>query len=171
MRSRIEWLVVAAVALGACAVERGKEPGAEGNVRPGGGEIGYRAWPDTAPPSSRQVFDRERQTVAAGVARLIVHAIIGVDKGRAAARTAMQVIADSARHRDTTLAAVRVIGYFPPTMTGGGAQGATLTPMGYLEWVPPPGWDSVTVQNARLFHRVNIVWLRPLPEAPARVTP
>jgi hypothetical protein len=171
MRSRIEWLVIAAVALGACTVERGKQPGAEGNVQPGGTEIGFRAWPDSAPPSSRQVFDRERQTVAAGVTRLIVHAIIGVDKGRAAARAAMQAIADSARHRDTTLAAVRVIGYFPPTMTDSSAQGATLTPLGYLEWVPLPGWDSLTVQTAHVFHRVNIVWLRPVPEAPAPVTP
>ncbi len=170
MRSRTEWLAIAMVALGACSAERGSPPG-QPNASQGGAEFSFRAWPDSAPPSSRQVFDRERQVVAAGLARLIVHAIIGVDKGRAAARTAMQAIADSARHRDTTLAAVRVIGYFPPTMTDSSAQGATLTPMGYLEWVPLPGWDSLTVQTAHLFHRVNIVWLRPVPEAPAPVTP
>lgn len=170
MRSRTEWLAIAMVALGACSVERGSPPG-QPNASQGGAEFSFRAWPDSAPPSSRQVFDRERQVVPAGLARLIVHAIIGVDQGRAAARTAMQAIADSARHRDTTLAAVRVIGYFPPTMTDSSARGATLTPMGYLEWVPLPGWDSLTVQTAHLFHRVNIVWLRPVPEAPAPVTP
>ena len=169
MRSRTEWLAIAMVALGACRVERGSPPG-QPNASQGGAEFSFRAWPDSAPPSSRQVFDRERQVVAAGLARLIVHAIIGVDQGRAAARMAMQTIADSSRHRDTTLAAVRVIGYFPPTMTDS-AQGATLMPMGYLEWVPLPGWDSLTVQTAHLFHRVNIVWLRPVPEAPAPVRP
>ena len=170
MRSRTEWLAIAMVALGACSVERGSPPG-QPNASQGGAEFSFRAWPDSAPPSSRQVFDRERQVVAAGLARLIVHAIIGVDQGRAAARMAMQAIADSARHRDTTLAAVRVIGYFPPTMTDSSAQGATLTPMGYLEWVPLPGWDSASVSTARAGHRVNIVWLRDVPEAPARVTP
>lgn len=170
MRSRTEWLAIAMVALGACSVERGSPPG-QPNASQGGAEFGFRAWPDSAPPSSRQVFDRERQVVAAGVARLIVHAIIGADQGRAAARTAMQAIADSARRRDTTLAAVRVIGYFPPTMTDSSAHGATLTPMGYLEWVPLPGWDSVSVSTARAGHRVNIVWLQDVPEAPARGTP
>ena len=157
------------VALGACSVERGSPPG-QPNASQGGAEFSFRAWPDSAPPSSREVFDREPQTVA-GAGRLIVHAIIGVDQGRAAARMAMQTIADSARHRDTTLAAVRVIGYFPPALPESSGHGTTLTPMGYLEWVPLPGWDSVSVSTARARHRVNIVWLRDVPEAPARVTP
>ena len=50
-------------------------------------------------------------------------------------------------------------------------KAATLTPLGYLEWVPLPGWDSVTAQTAKGFHRVNIVWLREVPEVPAPVTP
>ena len=170
MRSRTEWLAIAVVALGACSVERGSPPG-QPDAPQGGAEFSFRAWPDSAPPSSRQVFDRERQVVAAGLARLMVHAIIGVDQGRAAARTAMQAIADSVRHRDTTLAAVRVIGYFPPTLAESDGPGATLVPMGYLEWVPLPGWDSVSVSTARADHRVNIVWLRDVPEGPARVTP
>lgn len=161
--------MIAMVALGACSVERGSPPG-QPNASQGGAEFSFRAWPESAPPSSRQVFDREPETVA-GAGRLIVRAIIGVDQGRAAARMAMQVIADSVRQHDTTLAAVRVIGYFPPALPESNVHGTTLTPMGYLEWVPLPGWDSVSISTARAGHRVNIVWLRDVPEAPARVTP
>lgn len=172
MRFRTEWVIAAlALAAGACRVERGTPPqGRTANVQPGGTSAGFQSWPDTAPPSGRQIFDRERQS-AQGAARLLVHAIIQVDQGRAAARSALQQLADSLRQRDTTLAAVRVIGYFPPSAPDTSGGGAALLPMGYLEWVPIQGWDSVSTATAKGMHRVNIVWLRPVPEAPTRTSP
>ncbi|MDO8666526.1 MAG: hypothetical protein Q7J79_07930, partial [Gemmatimonadales bacterium] len=67
--------------------------------------------------------------------RLTLGALVRMDGGRVAARTAMQAIADEARRQDSTLAAIRVLAYLPPSP--GGQHGSTLQPLGYLDWVPP----------------------------------
>jgi hypothetical protein len=163
----IDWLALTVVAAG-CGVEHGGEPRGRAG-EPGASAVSFRSWPDSAPPAPRQLFDRERQR-AGGAERLIVHAIIAVNQGEAAARSAMQALADSLRRADTTLAAVRVIGYAPPTPPRPGGEVA-LSPLGYLEWVPIEGWDSVSTRTARTLHRINVVWFQVVPDAPTRVTP
>lgn len=163
MRSRVEWLAVVAV-LAACRVEGGSPPGQQAAgepVDPHGGGFSFEARPDSAPPAEHQVFDRKREQVGPGVVRLTLGALVRVDGGRVAARTAMQAIADEARRQDSTVAAIRVLAYIPPTP--GGPRGASLQPLGYLDWVPPAGWDALTPGSARGFHRYNVVFLADVP--------
>ena len=162
MRSRLEWVAVAAV-LAACRVEGGSPPGqpARETEQPHAGGFSFQARPDSTPPAEHQVFDRKREEVAPGVVRLTLGALVRVDGGRVAARTAMQAIADEARRQDSTLAAIRVLAYLPPAR--GGQPGSTLQPLGYLDWVPPAGWDALTPGSARGFHRYNVVFLADVP--------
>lgn len=165
MRSRVSWIALAAV-LAACRVESGSPPGQERGepertLTPAP-SFSFEAWPDTAPPAEHQVFDRKREVVALGVVRFTLAAIVRADQGRVAARDAMRAIADEARRQDTTLVAIRVLAYLPPAP--GGPHGSSLRPLGYLEWVPPSGWDALTAASASEFHRYNVVFLEAIPE-------
>jgi hypothetical protein len=163
MHSRASWIAIVAV-LAACRVEGGSPPGqaAERPEQPPAHNFRFEAWPDSAPPSEHQVFDRRREQVAPGVVRLTLGALVRADRGQAAARAAMEAVADEARRQDSTLAAVRVLAYLPPTP--GAPRGAMLQPLGYLDWVPPAGWDALTPTSVREFHRFDVVFLMDIPE-------
>ena len=164
MGSRIRWVVLALLSA-ACRVENANPPA--GEPRPQGQGFSFELRRDTAAlPSEHEVFDRKREELAPGVVRLTVGAIVRTDRGRAAARAALERIVDEERRRDSTVAAIRVLGYLSPAP---GAPGPTqLQPLGYLDWVPLPGWDSLTALSRGAFHRINIVWLVEVPDVVPR---
>jgi hypothetical protein len=162
MHSRTSWIAIVVV-LAACRIEGGSPPGQPvgGSDRPPGGGFGFESHRDTASPADRQVFNRTPEQVVPGVNRLTIGAFVRGDQGRDAVRTAMQALVDEARRRDSTLAAVRVLAYFPPSP--GAPRGAFLSPLGYLDWVPPGGWDSLSATSAQELHRYNMVLLADIP--------
>lgn len=165
MRSRVRWGLLTVLLAGACRVESGSPPAGERPPQQGSG-YSFETRRDPAPPSEHAVFDRRRERVAPGVVRLTIGAIIRTDRGRAAARAAMEKIVEDERLRDTTVAAIRVLCYLPPTPSSGGQS--PLQPLGYLDWAPPSGWDALTPQSRAEFHRISVVWLVDVPELPAR---
>ncbi len=161
MRSHVRWFAIAALLAG-CKVEGGSPPGREGGgaERPPASPHTFAIPSDTAAPAERQVFDRTTDTVVAGVRRLTINAIIRAERGKDAARAAMRALVDEARRQDSGLAAIRVLAYLPPSP--GGPPNASLQPLGYVDWVPVGGWDSLRVETARLAHRYTFVFLADL---------
>ena len=101
--------------------------------------------------------------------RLVVSVVLrGAE--RDSARATMELVADDAR-RDSTVAAVRVLGYLPPAPGHGDRGGVGLVPFAYLEWVPAGGWDGVTASTARAAHRTEVVFMEDLHSHPGREGP
>jgi hypothetical protein len=73
----------------------------------------------------------------------------------------MEAVADDAR-RDTTVAALRVLGYLPPPPGHGDRGGPGLVPFAYLEWVPAGGWEGVSAGTARAAHHTDVVFMADL---------
>ena len=163
MRSR-SLAALAVLALVGCAVEHGNPPPA----RTGAGASPH-ASRDSAARALHAVFDRRPDTVASGVTRLVVSVVLR-DAERTAARAAMEGVADDAR-RDTTVAAVRVLGYLPPTPGHGDRGGPGLVPFAYLEWIPAGGWDDVSASTARSAHHTEVVFMEDLRTHPGREGP
>ncbi len=152
MRSR--WLATAAVVLAACALEHGNPPPARPAAR------SPHQSRDSAGGPLHGVFDRRADSVAPGVVRLVVSVVLR-DTERGAVRAAMEAVADDAR-RDSTVAAVRVLGYMPPQPGHGDRGGPGLVPFAYLEWIPAGGWDGVSARTARDAHHTEVVFMADL---------
>ncbi len=152
MRSRFA-LVIGVVAAG-CTLEHGNPPP---DRAAGASEHAAR---DTA-GAMHGVFDRRVDTVAPGVVRMTVRVVVRGEGGREGAKNAMEAVASAVRS-DTSLVAVRVLGYLPPA-AGHGEQGASgLIPFAYLDWVPAGGWDSLSARTAHGPHHVDVVFVQDL---------
>jgi len=139
-----------------CAVEHGNTPPA----RSGTEARSLRGPGDSTGGPLHAVFDRRQEAVAEGVTRLIVSVVLR-GAGRDSVRSAMETVADDAR-RDTTVAAVRVLGYLPPERGHGDRGGPGLVPFAYLEWIPAGGWDDVSATTARAAHHTEVVFMEDL---------
>jgi len=159
MRSRI-LPALALLGLAGCALEHGNSPPERSSaaVRSPHGPL------DSAGAPLHAVFDQRQEMVAPGVARVIVSMVLrGAE--RDAARAAMEVAADDAR-RDTAVAAIRVLGFLPPTPGHGDRGGPGLVPFAYLEWIPAGGWGEVTARTARAVHHTEVVFVEDLTAHP-----
>ena len=157
MRSRTLLAAVLPVLAG-CALEHGNAPPERSAAR------SPHASRDSASRPLHAIFDRRQETLAPGVARVVVYVVL---KGpeRDGVRATMEATADETR-RDTTVAAVRVLGYLPPTPGHGDRGGPGLVPFAYLEWIPAGGWDSVTERTARAAHHTDVVFMDDLSAHP-----
>ncbi len=147
-------MALALLALAGCAVEHGNTP------PPRSAEARSPRGADSGGGPLHTVFDRRQEAVAPGVNRLIVSVVLA-GPGRDAARATMEAVADDAR-RDSTVAAVRVLGYLPPEPGHGDPGGPGLIPFAYLEWIPAGGWDGVTASTARAAHHTEVVFMEDL---------
>ena len=164
MRSRIP-VALTTLVLAACVMEHGNAPPARstGQARSPHGSS------DSAGGPLHAVFDRRQEAVAEGVTRLIVSVVLrGAE--RDSARAAMEAVADDAR-RDTTVAAVRVLGYLPPERGHGDRGGPGLVPFAYLEWIPAGGWGDVSASTVRTAHHTEVVFMEDLHRHPGREGP
>ena len=147
---------LAALVLAGCALEHGDTPPArrQGMATP------PHAGGDSAAAFQHAVFARSVDTVAPGVTRERVGLVLPwLD--RDSARAALEAVANDAR-RDTTVAALRVLGYMPPAPGHGARGGPELVPFAYLEWVPAGGWDGVSATTARAAHHTDVVFMEDL---------
>jgi len=157
-------VAVAALVLAGCALEHGNStPERSGAAR------SPHASRDSAGGPLHAVFDRRQDTVASGVTRLILSVVLrGAE--RDVARSAMEAVADDAR-RDSTVAAVRVLGYLLPAPGHGDRGGPGVVPFVYLEWIPAGGWDDVSASTARAAHHTEVVFVEDLRGHPGREGP
>ena len=163
MRSSL--LPAVAALLGACALEHGNQPPA----RAAGEARVPHAVRDSAGGPLHTVFDRRADTVAAGVTRMVVSVVLRGPE-RDSARATLENVADDTR-RDSTVAAVRVLGYLPPAPGHGDRGGPGLVPFAYLEWLPAAGWDGVSASTARGAHHTEVVFMEDVHSHPGREGP
>jgi hypothetical protein len=110
------------------------------------------------------VFSRVEDTVAIGVRRMTLHVMLVSETDRSAQRAALHTVLDAERRADSTLAAIRVLGFFPPAATPGGHPGGmSMVPSAILEWAPAGGWNAVSAANARGPHTTDSLFVADLP--------
>lgn len=149
-----------ALALGGCTVEHAKTPQQSGAA---GGQ-GVTPPKASAPGPMHSVFNRVEDTLAIGVRRMTLQVMLAPEMDRSALRAAMHKVLDAQRGADSTLAAVRVLGFFPPaTAPGGHPGGMSMIPSAILEWAPVGGWNAVSAANARGPHTMDSLFVSDLP--------
>ena len=155
--------MVVALALAGCAVEHGnKVPQSAGAA--GGQEPGVMPPRGGAPGPMHSVFNRVEDTVAIGVRRMTLQVMLVPETDRSAQRAALHTVLDAERRADSTLAAIRVLGFFPPAATPGGHPGGmSMVPSAILEWAPAGGWNAVSAANARGPHTMDSLFVSDLP--------
>jgi hypothetical protein len=110
------------------------------------------------------VFGRVADTVAIGVRRMTLDVMLVPETDRSAQRAALHTVLDAERRTDSALAAIRVLGFFPPAMAPGGHPGGmAMVPSVILEWVPVGGWNAVSAANARGPHTMDSLFVSDLP--------
>lgn len=159
MRSRIAFLPVA-LALAGCAVEHGNQP-----ARPAGGADQAAAMaPGAAPGPMHSVFARLRDTVAPGVERISLSILLAPEMDRSAQQQALDDVLDAQRKQDSSLAAIRVLGFNAPTAAHGAhPAGMAMIPFVILQWTPAAGWNAVSAANARGPHTTSVQFMADLP--------
>ena len=158
MRSRFA-ILAAALAVGACAVEHGNQPAKQPAGAPGG-----MPQAGSAPGPMHTVFARVEDTVAIGVRRISLSLMLVPGSDRTAQRAAMQAVLDAQRAADSAYAAIRVLGFFPPSEAPGGHPGGmAMVPSAILEWVPTGGWNAVSPADARGPHATDALFVADLP--------
>jgi hypothetical protein len=165
MTSRLVGLVVV-VALAGCAVEHGNQP-------PQRAASQTRASPHGAPQPGalgpmHQVFDRGRETVAPGVDRMTLSVMLAGGETRQAQQAELEAVAEAQRREDSSLAAIRVLGFLPPQQRGNlqHPTGMRLIPFAILEWVPAAGWNGLSAATLRAPRTTSVTFVSDLPRHP-----
>jgi hypothetical protein len=130
----------------------------------GGQPIGQRPaqQPDSAtgeatPPLGHRVFNRKRDEVAPGLVRVTLSTIVRIDIGQDSAKKVLEGLLADERLRDTTVAAIRILGYLPPA-AGHGTARVTLVPLAYTDWAPG-AFDSLSPATRRKPYRTETVFM------------
>ena len=148
MPSRVSWLVALALLAG-CRVEG---PGSAATLSRDS------LADDPAAPAGHRVFGRRREDVSPGVVRVTLSAAVPLRHGQDSAQRIIEGLVAEERDRDTTVSAIRLLAYLPPTV--GHGQGRTsLVPLAYADWAPLSGWDSLTAATARGPHRLTTTFV------------
>ena len=161
MSSRYRVFVLA-FALTGCAVEHGNRPAQQSAAA--SGSPGMMPPRGSTPGPMHTVFARVEDTVAVGVRRISLSLMLVPETDRTAQAAAMHAVLDAQRAADASYAAIRVLGFFPPTATPAGHPGGmAMVPSAILEWVPTGGWNAVSAANARGPHAVDSLFVSDLP--------
>jgi len=118
-----------------------------------------------------EVFDSTRETVAPGVVRVSLSVMVPGGQSRQAQRAMLEAVADAERRADSSLAAIRVLGFLPPGPHGSGASGGhptgmRLVPFAILEWVPAGGWNALSAASLRAPRTTSVTFVADLPQHP-----
>jgi len=145
-------LWAAALVMGAgCRMESGQPAGQRQAQR------SDSATAEAAPPLGHRVFDRKRVEVAPGLLRVTISTIVRMDIGQDSAKRVMESLLAAERKRDSTVAAIRILGYLPPA-AGHGTARVTLVPLAYTDWAPGP-FDSLSAATRRRPYRTETVFM------------
>jgi hypothetical protein len=103
--------------------------------------------------------------VAPGVSRISLSMMLAPGSGRDAWRAAMQAVLDAERGRDSSLAAVRVLGFLPPPPGDSATHpsGMRMVPFAIVTWAPVGGWNALTAATARGPHSTQDLFVTDLP--------
>ncbi len=164
MTSRLV-VLAAVVPLIGCSVEHGNPPPQRRASHAGASP--HAAPQPGAPGAMHQVFDRNRETVAPGVDRMTLSVMLGDGEARQAQQAELEAVADAQRREDSSLAAIRVLGFLPPK--GGNEQhptGMRLIPFAILEWVPAAGWNALSAATLHAPRTTSVTFVSDLPRHP-----
>ena len=136
-------MALALAALAGCRVEGGRTNRAPGQAAADTSSGAGRAM---SPGLAHTVFARKRETVAPGLVRVTVSAMVRLDAGTDSVKKVLEGLLAAERAADTGVAAVRILGFLPPPAGhGAGAQRQmVLIPLAFTDWAPEPGWDSLS---------------------------
>jgi hypothetical protein len=157
---------IAVLALAGCAVEHGNQPPERPAAR---SEVSPHAAPESgAVGPMHQVFDRMRETVAPGVERVTLSVMLAEDQPREAQRATLEAVAAAQRREDSSLAAIRVLGFLPHPGNGeeNHPMGMRLIPFAILEWVPASGWNGLSAGTLRSPRTTSVMFVSDLPQHP-----
>jgi len=146
------WAAALAVFVG-CRMEGGKTAGDQQARR--GDTAGAEG--QAAPPLTHRIFNRKREEVAPGLVRVTLSTVVRIDIGQDSAKKVMEYLLADERTRDSSVAAIRVLGYMPPA-PGHGAARVTLVPLAYTDWAPGP-FDSLSVATRRRPYATHTVFM------------
>lgn len=110
-----------------------------------------------SPPLGHRIFNRKRDEVAPGLVRVTISTIVRIDIGQDSAKKVMEKFLADERARDSTVAAIRVLGYLPPA-PGHGTARLTLVPLAYTDWAPG-AFDSLSPATRRRPYRTETVFM------------
>lgn len=96
-----------------------------------------------------QIFDETREAEAPP--RVTFHVLVPRDASRDELRATLSDVLTSETEADSTLVAVRVIGYRSEQT---GANEAEMVPFVWAEWLPTEGWYEATEASRASLHRV-----------------
>ena len=144
------WAAALAV-LAACRMEGGQPSGRRQVRQPDSAQA------ETSPSLGHRVFSRRRDEVAPGLVRVTVSTIVRLDIGQDSAKKVMENLLADERQRDSTVAAIRILGYLPPA-AGHGTARVTLVPLAYTDWAPGP-FDSLSAATRRRPYRTETVFM------------
>jgi hypothetical protein len=160
-------IVLAVLALAGCSIEHGNPPPQRQASR---GDVSPHGAPQAgAMGAMHQVFDRTRETVAPGVDRVTLSVMLAAGEPREAQRATLEAVAETQRREDSSLAAIRVLGFLPPAPHGGGGAGdhptgMRLIPFAILEWVPVGGWNGLSAATRRSPRTTSLTFMSDLPQ-------
>lgn len=149
----MSWVVALAVLAG-CRVEGAGRAAAAARSGPEGDSAATA----TARPSGHGVFSRQREVVAPGVVRLTLSAVVSLRDGQDSAQRVIERLVTEEQLRDSTVAAIRLLAYLPPT-TGHGQRQSPLVPLAFADWAPAAGWTGLTAATAREPHRLTTTFM------------
>jgi hypothetical protein len=146
----MQWAAALAVCAG-CRMEGGQPAAQRQAQQPDSAKA------EASPPLGHRVFDRKRVEVAPGLVRVTISTIVRMDIGQDSAQKVMEKLLADERTRDSTVAAIRVLGYLPPAQ-GHGTARVTLVPLAYTDWAPGP-FDSLSAATRRRPYRTETVFM------------
>jgi hypothetical protein len=162
---RSSWMGFAAVvALAGCGGRDAKAPAQAGGQASQAAAVAAESGRAHPGGPLGMVFDSVREAVAMGVYRVSLSVPLLPGAARASQQAEMQAVLDAERAADTTLAAIRVLGFMPPS--AGAAKhptGMRMIPFAILTWAPPGGWNAVSAANARGPHSTDALFVTDLP--------
>lgn len=147
--------VVALAVLAGCRIEGGDQARAR-RQRPA--QDTTAAAGEERAPIGHRVFNRKSEQVVPGIVRVTVSTVVRLDLGQDSARRTIESLLEQERRRDSSVAAIRVLAYLPPS-EGHGVQQAPLVPLAFLDWVPAAGWDHLTPETVRQPYRATTTFV------------
>ena len=155
--------IAALLTVAGCAVEHGNKAPQPGAGTAPGAPAG--AAPGAAMGPMHTVFARLKDTVAIGVYRISLSVVLAPEMDKTAQRAALETVLAAQRKEDSALAAIRVLGFYPPSeLQSKHPTRMALVPSVILEWVPKAGgWNGLSAATARAEHATDVVFVSDLP--------
>lgn len=150
MRRGVVWaLMLLLVAAAACQPDEPRRERSGGGDLPQSSRTGEAEEEGGPRPVRYQLFNRVDLSEPP---RTTLHLLVDAQATRGELRVTLAQAIDEAVAADSTLVALRAVGYVGTPSTRGPRQ-ANLVPVAWAEWLPPSGWYESTPQDRDAIHR------------------